>query len=94
MFNRTKLDIASLPGPGDEMLTLWGVIAERIEYLKVTIRYKHEVEAYTISRKVDDWCVENCNGKWFYHHQPWLDYGPYYRFKDEADAMAFKLRWS
>ena len=48
MFNRTKLDIASLPGPGDEMLTLWGVIAERIEYLKVTIRYKHEVEAYTI----------------------------------------------
>ena len=93
-YSRRTINPNMPPGPGDEMLSLWGEIAERIEYFQITMRYRHKVEAYTIHREADDWCKENCHGKWYYHHQPWLDDGPYYRFKDETDVMAFKLRWS
>ncbi len=94
MFRKIKINPLMDPGPGDEMLTWWGEITERIDCFKIAIRYKHKVESYTILRDAGNWCDKNCNGKWIYHHQPWLDYGPFYRFKDETDAMAFKLRWS
>ena len=30
MFRRVKINMSMPPGPGDEMLSLWGEIAERI----------------------------------------------------------------
>ena len=90
---RLKINPHMPPGPGDEMLTWWGEIAERVDRVQLSARYKHKIGAYTIRREADTWCDENCKSKWIFHYQPWLDYGPFYRFKDETDAMAIKLRW-
>lgn len=37
--------------------------------------------------QMEDWCQENCNGKWRY-----CEHG-YFVFRKKTDAMGFKLRW-
>ena len=95
MFSLLK-DMSKPPSPGDEMLTLWGEVAERIDHYRITRKYKHKVEAKNFKYKteIEQWCEENCRGKWMYYWPRWVYLSdPYYRLTDESDAMAFKLRF-
>ena len=38
-------------------------------------------------REFNDWCKENCDGKWVVHNECWI------LFELDTDTMAFKLRW-
>ena len=54
------------------------------DFGSVTFNWRKDNEAYY------KWCRENCKGVWYCdilgHQTRW-------GFKDEADAVAFKLRW-
>lgn len=45
-------------------------------------------EKYSFLMKMKHWCDENCNEKWYY-----CEHG-YFIFREEADAVAFKLKWA
>lgn len=72
-------------------------INERKKDLKYEIKFRNYVEygkrdAFTLHGQCDmhDWLIENCNGEWYFNS---FAGSITIQFTDEADAMAFKLRW-
>ncbi len=95
MFARRKINPLVPPGPGDEMLTIWGHIIERIEFTILISKYRYKVEAYTIRREAEDWCKDNSIKASGVDKGGGYNKGGFYcfSFECEEDAMAFKLRW-
>lgn len=45
-------------------------------------------ETYTKTKEIEQWCNENCKGRWFHSD----GYEVYY-FEDRNSAIYFKLKW-
>jgi maleate cis-trans isomerase len=55
--------------------------------------FSHRINFADISHenleKMEQWCLDNCEGLWDKHTQ----FALYFRFEEERDATMFMLRW-
>ena len=55
--------------------------------------FAHRINFDSISEenllKMEQWCLDNCEGLWDRHTQ----FALYFRFEEERDATMFMLRW-
>lgn len=93
-YRRRKINPKALPGPGDEIYTLYGWVADRIEDKIVCFRYPYKIDSNFQSMEAIEWCHKHLQNKWIYYSANFISFGRNeWRFKNKKAAAHFKMVW-
>lgn len=92
-YKRRKINPKAPPGPGDEIYTLYGWVADKIENMIICFRYPHKVDSNFHSMEAIEWCHKHLRNKWIYYSYKDLYRKNDWRFKSKKAATHFKMVW-